>query len=62
MMVGREVIMQPDCADVERGEARLELKGLHALSDRGTPALRGVNLDVQAIPGPRIIYCSVVWQ
>jgi simple sugar transport system ATP-binding protein len=46
MMVGREVIMKPDRADVERGEGRLVLKGLHALSDRETPALRGVNLEV----------------
>ena len=48
MMVGREVIMQPECVDVERGETRLELKDLHAQSDRGTPALRGVNLNVHA--------------
>jgi simple sugar transport system ATP-binding protein len=46
MMVGREVIMKPECAYVERGEARLALRGLHAQSDRGTPALRGVNLNV----------------
>jgi simple sugar transport system ATP-binding protein len=48
MMVGREVIMQPDCADVEQGETRLELKDVYAQSDRGTPALRGVNLTVHA--------------
>ena len=46
MMVGREVIMKPDRADVERGEGRLTIKDLHALSDRETPALRGVNLEV----------------
>jgi simple sugar transport system ATP-binding protein len=46
MMVGREVSMQPDRADVEPGEARLVLKDLHAQSDRGTPALRGVDLEV----------------
>ncbi len=46
MMVGREVIMKPDRADVERGEGRLTIKDLHALSDRETPALRGVNLEL----------------
>ena len=46
MMVGREVIMKPDRADVERGEVRLTIKDLHALSDRETPALRGVNLEL----------------
>ena len=48
MMVGREVMMKPDRAELERGEARLDLKNLHADSDRGTPALRGVNLEVHS--------------
>jgi simple sugar transport system ATP-binding protein len=46
MMVGREVTMKPDRAEIERGEVRLVLKNLHALSDRETPALRGVDLEV----------------
>ena len=46
MMVGREVMMQPELADMERGEARLALKNLHAQSDRETPALRGVDLEI----------------
>jgi simple sugar transport system ATP-binding protein len=46
MMVGREVTMQPDRADVEPGAARLVLRNLHAPSDRETPALRGVDLEV----------------
>jgi len=46
MMVGREVTMQPERAHVERGEVRLALKDLHAQSDRETPALRGVNLEL----------------
>ncbi len=46
MMVGREVIMQPERAHVDRGDARLTLKDLHAQSDRETPALRGVDLNV----------------
>jgi simple sugar transport system ATP-binding protein len=48
MMVGREVIMRPEVTDVEQGDARLELKDLYAESDRGTPALRGVTLDVRS--------------
>jgi simple sugar transport system ATP-binding protein len=46
MMVGREVSMKPDRADMQRGEALLTLKDLHALSDRELPALRGVNLEI----------------
>jgi ABC-type uncharacterized transport system ATPase subunit len=48
MMVGREVIMKPDRLEVEHGEVRLALQDLHADSDRGTPALRGVNLEVHS--------------
>ncbi len=48
MMVGREVTMKPERADVEPGEARLVIENLHAESDRGTPALRGVSLSVRA--------------
>ena len=46
MMVGREVMMKPDRSDVQRGEARLAMRSLHAQSDRETPALRGVDLEV----------------
>jgi ABC-type uncharacterized transport system ATPase subunit len=48
MMVGREVIMKPDRADLERREVRLALKNLHAQSNRETPALRGVDLEVHS--------------
>jgi simple sugar transport system ATP-binding protein len=48
MMVGREVIMKPERAKVEEGDVRLELKQLHAESDRGTQALRGVNLTIRS--------------
>jgi len=48
MMVGREVIMKPDRATLDQGEVRLALKNLHAESDRETPALRGVDLDVHS--------------
>ncbi len=46
MMVGREVIMKPERADVQRGEIRLEVRNLHAQSDREMPALRGVDLEL----------------
>jgi ABC-type uncharacterized transport system ATPase subunit len=48
MMVGREVTMKPYRVELEPGEARLVLKNLHALSDRETPALRGVDLAVHS--------------
>lgn len=48
MMVGREVMMKPDRANVEQGEVRLALRNLHAQSNRETPALRGVDLEVRA--------------
>ena len=48
MMVGREVIMKPYRAGVERGPVRLALENVHAMSDRETPALRGVDLQVHS--------------
>ena len=48
MMVGREVIMKPYRVALEAGDARLTLQNLHALSDRETPALRGVDLAVHS--------------
>ncbi len=48
MMVGREVTMKPDRAEMEAGDVRLALRDLHAEGDRGMPALRGVNLDVRS--------------
>jgi ABC-type uncharacterized transport system ATPase subunit len=48
MMVGREVIIKPDRGAIHQGEARLELRDVHAQSDREMPALRGVNLKVHA--------------
>jgi ABC-type uncharacterized transport system ATPase subunit len=48
MMVGREVAMQQRRSEVELGPARLVLKDLHAQSDRETPALRGVDMEVHA--------------
>lgn len=45
-MVGREVGLIPDRGVVDRGEARLELNNISCSSDRGTPGLRGVTLEV----------------
>jgi ABC-type uncharacterized transport system ATPase subunit len=45
-MVGREVAFAPDRGQVECGGPRLQLKNVSCGSDRGTPGLRGVNLDV----------------
>jgi ABC-type uncharacterized transport system ATPase subunit len=47
-MVGREVGFAPDRGEVERGEARLRLENISCGSDRGTPGLRGVSLDVHS--------------
>jgi simple sugar transport system ATP-binding protein len=48
MMVGREVILKQERAKIEKGEVRLALNGLQAKGDRGTEALKGVNLEVHA--------------
>ncbi|MBI5294125.1 MAG: ABC transporter ATP-binding protein [Chloroflexi bacterium] len=45
-MVGREVSFAPDRGNVECGGPRLQLKNVSCGSDRGTPGLRGVSLDV----------------
>ena len=48
MMVGREIALSVEHQPLTLGEVRLSLKGLTALSDRQTPALRNVTLDVRA--------------
>ncbi len=46
MMVGREV--KPlDPQPLQRGNVRLSIQGLHALGNRGTEVLRGVELEVR---------------
>ena len=47
-MVGREVSLTRELDPREPGEPRLILENLHALSDRGTTALRGVSLEVHS--------------
>ncbi|MDX1437658.1 MAG: ABC transporter ATP-binding protein, partial [Anaerolineales bacterium] len=46
MMVGRELAFQPERPDVDTGEIRLKIENLEALSDRETPALRQVSLEL----------------
>jgi simple sugar transport system ATP-binding protein len=48
LMVGRELIQKLDKTDTQPGEIRLELVDLWANSNRGTPALRGINMTVRA--------------
>jgi simple sugar transport system ATP-binding protein len=45
-MVGREVGFTPDRGNVEVGEVRLKLDQVACGSDRGTPGLRGISLEV----------------
>ena len=46
MMVGREVGLKKERVEVGKQTKRLELKGVSALGDRETPALRNVDLEV----------------
>jgi ABC-type uncharacterized transport system ATPase subunit len=46
MMVGREVILQVEREEIERGEPVLEVEELQALDDMGLEALRGVSFKV----------------
>ena len=45
-MVGREIGFAPDRGNVERGECRLQLDQISCGSDRGTPGLRGISLEL----------------
>ncbi len=47
-MVGREVGFIPDRGMVKRGEVRLQLDQVSCGSDRGTPGLRNVGLEVSS--------------
>jgi simple sugar transport system ATP-binding protein len=48
MMVGRQLNFNPDRPQVEIGKPRLQLKNLQAVSEWGTPALRGIDLEVMS--------------
>jgi simple sugar transport system ATP-binding protein len=45
-MVGREVTFAPSRGEAQCAEARLQLQDVSCGSDRGTPGLRGVSLEV----------------
>jgi ABC-type uncharacterized transport system ATPase subunit len=45
-MVGREVGFTPDRGQVECGGPRLQIKDVSCGSDRGTPGLRSISLDI----------------
>jgi ABC-type uncharacterized transport system ATPase subunit len=47
MMVGRPVVLEYERPPASLGAARLQLDGVSALSDRGTPGLRDVSLHVR---------------
>ncbi|MBG7609335.1 MAG: ABC transporter ATP-binding protein [Anaerolineae bacterium] len=47
-MVGREVSLSRHVDLIERGPARLTLENINCKSDRGTPALRNVSLEVHS--------------
>ncbi len=47
-MVGREIGFAPDRGNVELGEYRLQLDQISCGSDRGTPGLRSVSLEVRS--------------
>ncbi len=48
MMVGREVNLSPDKPHVDLGLARLQLRNVSVKGDRGTMAVKAVDLDVHA--------------
>jgi general nucleoside transport system ATP-binding protein len=45
-MVGREVGFVPDRGNVQKGDCRLQLDNVCCGSDRGTPGLRGISLEL----------------
>jgi simple sugar transport system ATP-binding protein len=48
LMVGRTVLFNPEKKPQTPGDVVLKIDDVHALNDRGRPALRGVSLDVRA--------------
>jgi len=48
LMVGREVLFRLDKKECTPGDTVLELENVHALDDKGLPALQGVSLKIQA--------------
>lgn len=48
LMVGRDVIFAVKKESQEPGQTVLDISGLHAFNNKGTPALRGINLTIRA--------------
>ncbi len=48
LMVGREVLFRIDKPPAQLGEVRLTVENVHALNDKGIPALRGLSLQVRS--------------
>ncbi len=48
MMVGRDVVLEYERHEAAQGEVRLKVENLEALRDEGTPALRGVSIEVRS--------------
>ncbi len=48
LMVGHEVLFRTEKAQVQTGREVLRVEALHALNDKGLPALKGVSLSVAA--------------
>ncbi len=48
LMVGRPVIFRIEKPDVEPGQEVLRVENLHALNEKGLPALKGVSFSVRA--------------
>ena len=48
MMVGRDVVFQPERPTVAVGEVKLSIREVSATNDQDLPALQGVSLDVRA--------------
>jgi simple sugar transport system ATP-binding protein len=48
MMVGHDIVLPKITSAPDLGEVRLELQDIHAMGERGTPALRGIDLKIQA--------------
>jgi ABC-type uncharacterized transport system ATPase subunit len=46
LMVGRDLLFRIERAEVQPGEEVLRVEGLHALNDKGLPALKGVSLVI----------------
>ena len=48
LMVGRDVVFQVEKSPNTPGHVVLQMNGVQALNNKGTPALRGVSLDVRS--------------